>query len=458
MKTYNQEHATCHDTEAQSHIHGETAVILETAAVAHINGDVYLPYVEQNEGGHASLETHAAASDSGQCANEITSETDAHDQSALVDTIGLDERMPSDVAINAASTTHTDAASDCTSLPQALTYRDSTVIEEESPAALQSSIEEVSEIVQGDDWDAVLPNKVAITGLRIDKDLHAWIEPLTSEELAGLEASLLQNGCRDPLVVWNGILLDGHNRYALCHKHGIAFQTVEKTGLVTMADAKIWMIENQLGKRNTSHFDRAVLPLRLKPLIEQRAQERMLAGKAQPEPVVDASADPVHNSAQGTGKSRDALAKIAGVSHDTMHKVEQIITKATPEVVSKVRSGELSINAAAKTVTPPKPAKVVALAPTNNCLMPDIATAPVEKPPSIDALTPAEAKLDVIELTENEVPCEQVPAPQAQRRRRYRHGTVCDPGTAVRPAAPESLTGTARRSATCAHSMHPYCT
>lgn len=414
MKTYNQEHATCHDTEAQSHIHGETAVILETAVVAHINGDVYLPYVEQNEGGHASLETHAAASDSGQCANEITSETDAHDQSALVDTIGPAEHLPSTMAMAVASTEYTDTISGCASLPQTVSYCDSAAPEEESPAVPHSGVEEMPEMMQGDDGNAALANKVATTELRIDAELQALIEPLTSEELAGLEASLLQDGCRDPLVVWEGLLLDGHNRYALCCKHGIAFQTVEKAGLVTKADAKIWMIENQLGKRNTSHFDRAALALRLKPLIEQRAQERMLAGKAQPEPVVNASANPVQNSAQGTGKSRDTLAKVAGVSHDTMRKVEQIITKATPEVMAKVRSGELSINAAAKTVTPPKPAKAVALAPSNNCSMPEMAAAQVGKPGCTDALTPAEVKQDFTKLSDNEVPRDLVPASQAQ--------------------------------------------
>ncbi|WLI89227.1 hypothetical protein Q4S45_21435 [Massilia sp. R2A-15] len=67
---------------------------------------------------------------------------------------------------------------------------------------------------------------------------------------------------------------------------------------MTKAAPKIWMIENQLGKRNTSDFRRVALTLKLKPLIELRAHERMLAGKAAP-------ANPVLNSTQGTGKTHD---------------------------------------------------------------------------------------------------------------------------------------------------------
>jgi len=178
----------------------------------------------------------------------------------------------------------------------------------------------------------------------IDDELQAWIDPLSPEELAGLEASLLADGCRDPLVVWGGYLLDGHNRYALCLQHGLDYHTVEKTGLVTKEDAKIWMIENQLGKRNTTDFVRVALALKLKPLVEERARARMRAGQA----------DPRQNSDEGPVRTDEALARAARVSRDTVRKVEKIIGKATPEVIAQVRAGELSINAAAKTVTPPK--------------------------------------------------------------------------------------------------------
>lgn len=182
------------------------------------------------------------------------------------------------------------------------------------------------------------------TGIHIDSELQALIDPLSTDEFAQLEASITIEGCRDPLVIWGNYLLDGHNRYEICSRHNITFTTVEKSGLKTKNDARIWMIQNQLARRNVTDYARTVLALKLKPLIEERSAFRMLAGKA----------DPVQISAQGTGRTRDVIAKAAGVSHDTVRKVELIEESAAPEVKSAVRTGELSINAAAQVATLPR--------------------------------------------------------------------------------------------------------
>lgn len=192
--------------------------------------------------------------------------------------------------------------------------------------------------------------------LNIDSELKSWIDPLSPEEYAQLEANILAEGCRDPIVVWGGYILDGHNRYEICTRHGVEFVTVEKTGLVTKDDALIWMAQHQLGKRNLSDFCRVALALRLKPLLEKCAHARMVAGCA---PTVD----PAQKSAQGSGKTRDELAKRAGVSHDTVRKVEKILESGNAEVTAKVRAGEISINAAAKKLAPPREPAVVATAP-----------------------------------------------------------------------------------------------
>ncbi|MFC0132010.1 hypothetical protein CR105_16045 [Massilia eurypsychrophila] len=184
--------------------------------------------------------------------------------------------------------------------------------------------------------------------LQIDKELQAWIDPLSTEEYALLEASILQDGCRDPLVVWGGYLLDGHNRYEICQKHGLSFSTFEKVGLVTKVDVKIWMIQNQMGKRNTTDFARTALALKLKPLLELRARERQAHGQTAPGRTLSLNSD------EALIRTDDSIAKLAGVGRDTVRKVEKIIGKATPEVIAQVRAGEISINAAAKTVTPPR--------------------------------------------------------------------------------------------------------
>jgi hypothetical protein len=87
--------------------------------------------------------------------------------------------------------------------------------------------------------------------IRIDSELAAFIPPLQESERAGLEHSILTEGCRDPLVVWEetGILVDGHNRYAICTTHHITY-TVKTLSFPNREAVFQWMIANQLSRRN----------------------------------------------------------------------------------------------------------------------------------------------------------------------------------------------------------------
>jgi hypothetical protein len=87
--------------------------------------------------------------------------------------------------------------------------------------------------------------------LSIHPDLQSFIPPLTAEEFGQLEANLLQDGCRDPLTIWQEeqVILDGHNRHEICTRHDIPYTMVE-ISLPDVAAAQAWMVANQLGRRN----------------------------------------------------------------------------------------------------------------------------------------------------------------------------------------------------------------
>ena len=87
---------------------------------------------------------------------------------------------------------------------------------------------------------------------------------LSTEELQGLEDSLLAEGCRESLVTWQGFVIDGHNRYAICRKHDITFHTLEKSELENELDVKLWMIKNQFSRRNLSVATRLDLAFQFK--------------------------------------------------------------------------------------------------------------------------------------------------------------------------------------------------
>ena len=83
----------------------------------------------------------------------------------------------------------------------------------------------------------------------IDKEFQSLSPPLSTEEKLQLEENIKIEGCRDTLITWHGILLDGHNRFEICRRLNIPFRTmgIELPDRDAAAD---WIDKNQLGRRN----------------------------------------------------------------------------------------------------------------------------------------------------------------------------------------------------------------
>ena len=96
---------------------------------------------------------------------------------------------------------------------------------------------------------------------RIDPAFKELIPPLSPEEYTQLEQNILSQGCRDPIALWRGKIIDGHNRYEICTKHDIAFETV-KLRFPSREAVKLWILDNQLGRRNLSDAMRIKLAAR----------------------------------------------------------------------------------------------------------------------------------------------------------------------------------------------------
>jgi len=165
----------------------------------------------------------------------------------------------------------------------------------------------------------------------VREEFKKLIPDLTGEEFKQLEANILSEGIRDPLVLWKGYLVDGHNRYAIATEHGLDYKTVNKD-FKDSNEVKEWMILNQFGRRNLSNYQRSVLALQLEEVFSDKAKERMLSGT------------PVLKSEQG--RTIEKIADVANVGKDTIAKVKKIEAVATPEVKAQLSTGELSINQA----------------------------------------------------------------------------------------------------------------
>ena len=187
----------------------------------------------------------------------------------------------------------------------------------------------------------------------VKEELKAYIDPLTAEEHEALERSLLAEGCRDALVLWGNILVDGHNRYGICTQHGIPFKTMQHPHLKSMEDVHLWMIEQHLGRRSVSDFQRGVLALRKKAIVDarRRAEQERLARESAGETPLDATDDADLPPWEPAPKlSKADLARQAKLSTTHLNQIEKIQDNATAEVIAALRNGEINLSTAATLV------------------------------------------------------------------------------------------------------------
>lgn len=176
--------------------------------------------------------------------------------------------------------------------------------------------------------------------ISIDQELKNLIPPLTEEEYAGLEESILNEGCRDAIVLWGETIIDGHNRYEICTKHGIYFRTVQKEFEDRNA-AKLWMMQNQLARRNLNDFQRIEITHKCEDAVKAKAKERQATSTGGTAPQL------MENFPQADkGASRDELGKMAGVSGKTYEHAVTVMEEAPDPIVEATRRNDISINAA----------------------------------------------------------------------------------------------------------------
>ena len=190
--------------------------------------------------------------------------------------------------------------------------------------------------------------------ITINDELRSFVDPLTDIEYAALERSLQAEGCRDALVLWRDTLIDGHNRYEICQKHGIPFRTVHNNNFASLEDVMLWMIDNHLARRSVSDFQRGVLALRKKELVAARVVERA--------PEEEGGNDAAADDTSPPWNTREDVARAARVSSNTISQIERIQKAATPQLREAVRSGAISINAAANVAQLPQEQQIAAVA------------------------------------------------------------------------------------------------
>jgi hypothetical protein len=151
--------------------------------------------------------------------------------------------------------------------------------------------------------------------IQLKEEFKNLIPPLTQEEFRQLEQNIIAEGIRENILTWQGIIIDGHNRYKIATKWGLEYETTSKHFKDEEA-VKEWMILNQFGRRNLSNYQRSVLALELEEVFTKKAKENLKQATGGKHSTT------LLNSAKSID-TRKELSKIASVGHDTIARVKR---------------------------------------------------------------------------------------------------------------------------------------
>ena len=180
--------------------------------------------------------------------------------------------------------------------------------------------------------------------LQIDEEFKNLIAPLQRKEFLQLEENILEDGCLNPIITWKGYIIDGHNRYNICTKHNISFDTIEKE--FSCRDAVIaWICKNQLGRRNISEETRKYL------IGKQYHSEKNVNKITNPkgynqyqknsyEPFNSCSR---HKTAQKIG-DENHVTHVTVSKYANFSKALDRLAEKVPEIVPKILSGNYKIS------------------------------------------------------------------------------------------------------------------
>lgn len=207
----------------------------------------------------------------------------------------------------------------------------------------------------------------SLSDIIIDPEFRDFLPPLPDEDRVRLMQSVLRDGFRDPLVIWmnHGTLIDGHHRLVIWQTAGDADED-KAPDVVEMKFAdkdavKKWIITNQLARRNLTDAQRIKIAEKLRPAIAAKAKEQQgtrndLCLNS------DKGSKPIDTTAE--------IAKAAGVSKDSVRKVEAV--RATGDValneamdtnyfsihkaaqLAKLPAAQRNVETSSSTATPPK--------------------------------------------------------------------------------------------------------
>ena len=179
--------------------------------------------------------------------------------------------------------------------------------------------------------------------LRIDPEFKAQIPPLTQEERKQLEENILAEGeLLAPILVWNGTIVDGHNRYEILQSHPEIPCSVRDLELETREEVLIWICKHQLGRRNLTPEQKKFL---MGKQYDAEKQSAGFHGNQHTRPVPSAGAQNEHQ--QTAEKTCERIARENHISASAVRRAAlfaagvDLAEELCPGIRQRVLSGDL---------------------------------------------------------------------------------------------------------------------
>lgn len=180
--------------------------------------------------------------------------------------------------------------------------------------------------------------------IKIDAEFQNKIPPLTDEEFQNLEELILEEGrVKNPIIVWNGVIVDGHHRWKIIQKHPEIQYEIEEKQFADKWEAFDWMYKNQLGRRNLTEEQKRYLVGKL-----YEARKHTHGGDRKSQDAVGSTAEsrPLKNSTDGVSA---IIAKEQGVGKTQVKDSYQFakgidaIRETNSELADSILTGEKKI-------------------------------------------------------------------------------------------------------------------
>lgn len=183
-----------------------------------------------------------------------------------------------------------------------------------------------------------------MNGIKIDDDFKNLMPPLSPDEFKRLEESILKDGIRDKLIVWDEYLVDGHNRLNIAKKHNLKYE-IERMDFVSKEDAINWMLNNQLGRRNVPVEKRVDIIFQADELIKSIYEEGRKKHIENAEKLNKKKKNQFSSTEENRKQPHNSIKQIADLAKTSESMVGRMkkIKKEDPEAYKEVVEGRKSV-------------------------------------------------------------------------------------------------------------------